>query len=99
MNDEAGSVVARSPRTGGSESAIDESVRMPQMAIGPEIMEEEMGAISDQLLVTTDDGSYGVKGFVTDELARLLEEGVSMAVDDFRDLELEEGLALTGAYT
>lgn len=29
----------------------------------------------------------------------LLEEGVSMAVDDFRDLELEEVLALTGAYT
>lgn len=29
----------------------------------------------------------------------LLEEGVSMAVDDFRELELEEVLALTGGHT
>jgi len=38
------------------------------------ILEDEMRAISDQLFVTTDDGSYGQHGFVTDELKRLIEE-------------------------
>ncbi|MBN1619330.1 sulfide/dihydroorotate dehydrogenase-like FAD/NAD-binding protein [candidate division WOR-3 bacterium] len=32
------------------------------------IMEKEMGLISHQLLVCTDDGSYGTRGFVTDLL-------------------------------
>jgi ferredoxin--NADP+ reductase len=36
------------------------------------ILEEEMRAISDQLYVCTDDGSYGEHGFVTDVLERLL---------------------------
>ncbi|MGA1824378.1 MAG: bifunctional dihydroorotate dehydrogenase B NAD binding subunit/NADPH-dependent glutamate synthase [bacterium] len=35
--------------------------------------EEEMQAVSYQLLVTTDDGSYGQKGFVTDVLKRILD--------------------------
>lgn len=38
------------------------------------IMEEEMRAVSDKLLVATDDGSYGHKGFVTDLLKEVLEE-------------------------
>ena len=38
------------------------------------ILEEEMGKFSDELLVTTDDGSYGEKGFVTDALRRVIEE-------------------------
>lgn len=37
--------------------------------------EEEMRAISDQLFVATDDGSYGRKGFVTDILKDVLGEG------------------------
>ena len=37
------------------------------------ILEEEMRAVSDQLYVTTDDGSYGEKGLVTDKLRQLLE--------------------------
>lgn len=37
--------------------------------------EEEMRAISDKLYVATDDGSYGHKGFVTDILKEVLEEG------------------------
>ncbi|MDZ7333670.1 MAG: bifunctional dihydroorotate dehydrogenase B NAD binding subunit/NADPH-dependent glutamate synthase [candidate division KSB1 bacterium] len=37
------------------------------------ILEDEMRAVSDQLFVTTDDGSYGRHGFVTDELKRLIE--------------------------
>ncbi len=34
-----------------------------------------MKAISHELYVTTDDGSYGHHGFVTDELKRLIDEG------------------------
>ena len=36
------------------------------------ILEEEMRQTSDQLYVTTDDGSYARKGFVTDQLTDLL---------------------------
>jgi ferredoxin--NADP+ reductase len=39
------------------------------------IIEQEIGAISDELLITTDDGSYGKKGFVTAELKALIESG------------------------
>ena len=37
------------------------------------ILEDEMRKVSDNYYVTTDDGSYGEKGFVTDVLKRLLE--------------------------
>ena len=36
------------------------------------IMEEEMRKVSTELLVTTDDGSYGRKGFVTEALGEVL---------------------------
>jgi ferredoxin--NADP+ reductase len=39
------------------------------------ILEHEMRAISDEVHVTTDDGSYGEKGFVTDKLRSLIEGG------------------------
>jgi ferredoxin--NADP+ reductase len=39
------------------------------------ILEEEMRAVSDALLITTDDGSYADKGFVTDKLRQLIENG------------------------
>jgi ferredoxin--NADP+ reductase len=39
------------------------------------ILEEEMRAISDALMITTDDGSYSEKGFVTDKLRQLIESG------------------------
>lgn len=35
------------------------------------ILEKEMGEVSDQVLITTDDGSYGDKGLVTDALKKL----------------------------
>jgi len=38
------------------------------------ILEHELGAVSDKLLITTDDGSYGMKGLVTDALAEIIEE-------------------------
>ncbi len=42
------------------------------------IWEEKMKGASDELFVTTDDGTYGKHGFVTDELKRLISEGVKI---------------------
>jgi len=42
------------------------------------IYEKELAAVSDKLLVTTDDGSYKRKGFVSDELKELIESGVKI---------------------
>ena len=39
------------------------------------IMEPEMRAACDETIVTTDDGSYGIKGFVTTALQQLVERG------------------------
>lgn len=39
------------------------------------VMEEEMRRTSDEAIVTTDDGSYGVKGFVTDALKKIIDSG------------------------
>ena len=39
------------------------------------ILESKMRKISDELFVTTDDGSYGHHGFVTQILQRLIDEG------------------------
>jgi ferredoxin/flavodoxin---NADP+ reductase len=46
------------------------------------ILEEEMRAVSDALYVTTDDGSYGEKGLVTDKLRHLLaaEENIQLVL-------------------
>ncbi|HOB35938.1 MAG TPA: sulfide/dihydroorotate dehydrogenase-like FAD/NAD-binding protein [Candidatus Avimonas sp.] len=41
------------------------------------ILEDEMAAVSRRLFVMTDDGSNGSKGFVTDKLKELLEQGES----------------------
>jgi ferredoxin--NADP+ reductase len=39
------------------------------------ILEKEMGEVSDTLLITTDDGSYADKGFVTDKLRQFIKFG------------------------
>ncbi len=46
------------------------------------IMEDQMKAVSDELMVCTDDGTYGHHGFVTDMLKKVLSEDkdVSLAV-------------------
>lgn len=44
------------------------------------LMEKEMDAISDEVRIATDDGSYGTKGFVTTILRRMLEEKEPMDV-------------------
>ncbi|HEY7586921.1 MAG TPA: hypothetical protein VH866_10475, partial [Candidatus Deferrimicrobiaceae bacterium] len=42
------------------------------------ILEDEMRAISDQITVTTDDGSYAKKGFVTTALQELIDAGTKI---------------------
>ena len=42
------------------------------------ILEEEMRAASHELYVTTDDGTYARKGFVTNALADLIQQGVTI---------------------
>lgn len=39
------------------------------------ILEKEMGEISDRLIITTDDGSYGVHGFVSSVLQQMIDKG------------------------
>ena len=39
------------------------------------ILEDEMRAVSDEYYITTDDGSYGYHGFVTQQLQALLDAG------------------------
>ena len=39
------------------------------------ILEREMRQVSDALMITTDDGSYADKGFVTDKLRQLIQNG------------------------
>lgn len=39
------------------------------------MLEDEFKAASDNLYVTTDDGTYGIKGFVTNQLEKLINEG------------------------
>lgn len=45
------------------------------------IYEDLMNATSDELLITTDDGSYGHHGFVTDELKSLIDGERKMPID------------------
>jgi len=40
------------------------------------ILEDEVRAASDEVLIMTDDGSYGEKGLVTDKLLQLLPNGI-----------------------
>ena len=39
------------------------------------ILEDDMRNVSDELIVTTDDGSYGTKGLVTDAIRSLVSDG------------------------
>ncbi len=52
------------------------------------ILEEETKTFSDELYITTDDGSYGRKGFVTDQLKEIIESGKKV------DLVLASGPAI-----
>lgn len=39
------------------------------------ILEEELQKVSDELVITTDDGSYGIKGFGSTVLQKMIDEG------------------------
>lgn len=39
------------------------------------LLEDEMKAVSDEAYITTDDGTYGMHGFVTQKLQQLIDEG------------------------
>ena len=39
------------------------------------ILEKEMRDVSDEVMITTDDGSYGIKGFVTTALQQIIDRG------------------------
>ncbi|UWG95709.1 sulfide/dihydroorotate dehydrogenase-like FAD/NAD-binding protein [Dehalobacter sp. DCM] len=42
------------------------------------ILEDEMRAVSDDVIITTDDGSYGMKGFVTHGIQSVLDKGIKV---------------------
>lgn len=42
------------------------------------ILEKEMQQICNELYITTDDGSYGIKGFVSDQLQYLIDSGLKI---------------------
>ncbi len=44
------------------------------------IMTEEMRKVSDELLISTDDGSFGIHGFVTQVLQGLIDKGTPLAL-------------------
>lgn len=44
------------------------------------ILEDEMNAVSAELYITTDDGSKGQKGFVTDKLKELIDGGENISL-------------------
>ncbi len=43
------------------------------------IFREEVDAKSDEMYITTDDGTCGMKGFVSDQLKKLIDEGIKIA--------------------
>lgn len=44
------------------------------------ILEDDMKAVSDQVIVTTDDGSYGLHGFVTNALQNIIDSGEKISL-------------------
>jgi ferredoxin--NADP+ reductase len=50
------------------------------------ILEKELKSVSDELHITTDDGSYGRKGFVTDVLKEVLDRQTGRPADRQTDL-------------
>ena len=44
------------------------------------ILEDEMRAVSDETFITTDDGSYGIKGFVTHAIQEVLDKGEKLTL-------------------
>ncbi len=67
--------IARSLKEKGNKLVIIIGARNKELLI----LEDELKCIGDELLVATDDGSYGRKGFVTDLLKEVLEQEKNVA--------------------
>ncbi|MDN5344264.1 MAG: ferredoxin/flavodoxin---NADP+ reductase [Clostridia bacterium] len=67
--------IARALKEAGNEVISIIGARTKELLI----WEDKMRAVSDELLVATDDGSYGHHGFVTDLLKQVLEEKGNVA--------------------
>ncbi len=63
--------IARAMKDAGNKVIIIMGARTKELMI----MEEKMRAIADELILVTDDGSYGRKALVTEPLKELCEEG------------------------
>ncbi len=63
--------IARGLKEAGNEVTVILGGRSKQFVI----MEEYFKDVVDNLMVTTDDGSYGIKGFVTNALDQLIQDG------------------------
>ncbi|MFA7001561.1 MAG: sulfide/dihydroorotate dehydrogenase-like FAD/NAD-binding protein [Candidatus Omnitrophota bacterium] len=63
--------IARAHKESGNKTVIILGARSRDIVI----LEKEFRSFADEVYVTTDDGSYGRKGFVTDELKSHLEQG------------------------
>ena len=59
------------------------------------ILEDELRAFSDELIVTTDDGSYGRKGLVTEPLKELLDSGKVDIVVAIGPMPMMKAVAMT----
>lgn len=62
--------IAKALKSAGNETIAVIGARTKQLVI----LEDKFREITDELYITTDDGSYGRKGFVSDEVKRLLDE-------------------------
>ncbi|HOP49999.1 MAG TPA: sulfide/dihydroorotate dehydrogenase-like FAD/NAD-binding protein [Ignavibacteriales bacterium] len=58
------------------------------------ILENEMRAFCDEVHITTDDGSYGMKGFVTDKLKELIEHNTINFVLAIGPISMMRNIAL-----
>jgi ferredoxin--NADP+ reductase len=67
--------IARAMRAAGNRVISIIGARTEELLI----FVDEMKNVSDELYITTDDGSKGIKGFVTDVLKRLIDDGEKIA--------------------
>ncbi len=63
--------IAKALKNAGNETISIVGARTRDLVI----LENELREISDTVYITTDDGSYGEKGFVTDKLKSIIESG------------------------
>lgn len=66
--------IARSLKEAGNKVIAILGARTKELVI----MEKELRQVSDELIITTDDGSYGKKGLVTDALQEILEHNTDI---------------------